>query len=438
MQTLTRPFTESPLNGVPPRVAARNEAALPLALKLIAVTTFLPEELSFYILGLRLTAIRLILIVLTPLLLIRLGQRLAAGRYRFVLSDLFVFLAGFWMIYAPANVVGVGQALNHAGPTALEFCVGYMATRILLSEHGHALSFAALLCRVIAIVALLALLDPLTNRSLIHYLASQLTGYQKPLVTVDIYRLGLLRATGPIEHAILFGFACAVGLLIAVSIPIRSRSFAIVACSLGAIFAFSSAPLQGILLGFALLIYNRIMAGFSLRWPALIGLGAAGIMTLFLVSDAPLSLMIRHLIYDPASGYYRMYVWTIAGAAVVQAPWFGLGFGPYTDPDVGHSVDSLWLMAAMQFGIPGSVLIALSMIGAASLPTSGRAVNLTPAESKLGTTLGILIFLTLFLAFTVDLWGTTWILSGLLIGVRAHLGELGRVGRRRLTASKSG
>ena len=195
MQTLTRPFTESPLNGVPPRVAARNEAALPLALKLIAITTFLPEELSFYILGLRFTAIRLILIVLTPLLLIRLGQRLAAGRYRFVLSDLFVFLAGFWMIYAPANVVGVGQALNHAGPTALEFCVGYMATRILLSEHGHALSFAALLCRIIAIVALLALLDPLTNRSLIHYLASQLTGYQKPLVTVDIYRLGLLRAT---------------------------------------------------------------------------------------------------------------------------------------------------------------------------------------------------------------------------------------------------
>src|SRR6266851_7143378 len=227
MQTLTRPFTESPLNGVPPRVAARNEAALPLALKLIAITTFLPEELSFYILGLRFTAIRLILIVLTPLLLIRLGQRLAAGRYRFVLSDIFVFLEGFWMIYAPANVVGVGQALNHAGPTALEFCVGYMATRLLLSEHGHALSFAALLCRVIAIVALLALLDPLTNRSLIHYLASQLTGYQKPLVTVDIYRLGLLRATGPIEHAILFGFACAVGLLIAASIPIRSRSFAI-------------------------------------------------------------------------------------------------------------------------------------------------------------------------------------------------------------------
>ncbi len=445
MQTLTRPFTESPLNGVPPRVAARNEAALPLALKLIAVTTFLPEELSFYILGLRLTAIRLILIVLTPLLLIRLGQRLAAGRYRFVLSDLFVFLAGFWMIYAPANVVGVGQALNHAGPTALEFCVGYMATRILLSEHGHALSFAALLCRIIAIVALLALLDPLTNRSLMHDLASQLTGYQKPLVTVDIrfrsaccYRLGLLRATGPIEHAILFGFACAIGLLIAVSIPIRSRSFAIVACSLGAIFAFSSAPLQGILLGFALLIYNRIMAGFSLRWPALISLGAAGVMTLFLVSDAPVSLMIRHLIYDPESGYYRMYVWTMAGTAVAQSPWVGLGFGPYVDPDVGHSVDSLWLMAAMQFGIPGSVLIALSMIGAASLPTSGRAVNLTPAESTLGTTLGILIFLTLFLAFTVDLWGTTWILSGLLIGVRAHLGELGRVGRRRLTASKSG
>src|SRR5258708_21516067 len=145
MQTLTRPFTVGPLNGV----AARNEAALPLALKLIAITTFLPEELSFYILGLRLPAIRLILIVLTPLLLIRLGQRLAAGRYRFVLSDLFVFLAGFWMIYATAHVVGVGQALNHAGPTALEVCVASMATRLLLSGDCRTVSFAALLCRVI-------------------------------------------------------------------------------------------------------------------------------------------------------------------------------------------------------------------------------------------------------------------------------------------------
>ena len=35
--------------------------------------------------------------------------------------------------------------------------------------------------------------------------------------------------------------------------------------------------------------------------------------------------------------------------------------------------------------------------------------------------------LLLFLGFTVYFWGSLWILSALLAGVRAHLGELGQI-----------
>jgi hypothetical protein len=405
---------------------------IPIALALIVIATFLPVELSFYIAGLRFTAARLALILLFPFACVWIVQKVLSGRYRFVASDLFVLMAGFWIIYAPANVIGAEQALNHAGPTALEFCMGYMATRTMLSKHGHALSFVNLLCLVTAFAALLALLDPLTNRYITHEIPANLTAYPglgRPIDYSGLYRNGFLRAAGPLEHPILLAVVCSVALFIALSVPIRLRGFVIVASILGAIFAFSSAALQAVAMGCALLIYGRMLAGFPHRWLALICVGAAGILFLFLLSDSPASLIIRYFTFDPSTGYYRYMTWIQVIDAVAPSPWYGLGFGPFADElDINHSVDSLWLVATIQSGVPGSILIALSMLGAASLPTSGPRVNLTMAESKLGATLGIVIFLLLFLAFTVDFLGTTWILCGLVAGLRAHLGELGRLG----------
>ena len=107
------------------------------------------------------------------------------------------------------------------------------------------------------------------------------------------------------------------------------------------------------------------------------------------------------------------------------SPWVGLGFEVPEYYALPATVDSVWLEPALTFGIPGSVLIALSIT---SPPTSGPRVHLTPAESKLATMLGILIFLIVFWGFTVEYWGAVWILIALLTGLRAHLSELGRIG----------
>jgi hypothetical protein len=81
----------------------------------------------------------------------------------------------------------------------------------------------------------------------------------------------------------------------------------------------------------------------------------------------------------------------------------------------------------MMFGIPGSILIASSIVGACSLPvrrTNRNAGAIGEQDVKLAETLGIITFLTIFLGFTVHFWGSTWILIGLLAGLRAHLGQL--------------
>jgi hypothetical protein len=378
---------------------------------------------------------RIVLLVLTPVLVVRFVRVLAAGRYRFVLSDPLVLLTGVWIILALASMDGLQAGLNHAGPIALEFCIGYMAARFLLSEHGEAVSFVNFLCWAIAAVGLLGLLDTLTHSYFLHALTGALFGDETGLLGDKIAeggdeRLGLLRATSTLEHPILFGITCALGLLLAASVQIRARRFVVLACGLGVFLSLSAAPLQAVLVALGLLTYNRILVTIRYRWIALIALAAAGVIIVFNVFNDPFGFIFSHFVFDTGSAWFRIWEWTMASAAVAQSPWFGLGWVIPESHGIPWTVDSIWLLWALTFGIPGSVLLALSMIGAASRPTNGPRVRLTTAEAKLGTTLGIFIFLIIFLGFTVDFFGSAWILIPLLVGTRAHLGELGGVSAR--------
>jgi Mg/Co/Ni transporter MgtE len=62
---------------------------------------------------------------------------------------------------------------------------------------------------------------------------------------------------------------------------------------------------------------------------------------------------------------------------------------------------------------------------------------LIPAESRIGTVLGVVMVLIIYMGFTVHFWGSVWILVGLLTGLRASLGELGWLNRRDLVGSGS-
>jgi len=453
MQTLSTPFIPStPLNL--PRARAAPDAAGALALRAVALSILLPDEIGFSLAGLRFSVTRVILLLLTPVLAVRFARMLAAGCYRFIFSDLLVLLTGVWMIAALTTVDGLQEALNHAGPIALEFCIGYMAARFLLSERGDAVSFIKFLCWAIAIVALLGLPDTLTHRWFVHELVGTWFGdatgslswiedatgsLSRAMITGENGdRLGLLRATSTLEHPILFGITCGVGLLLAASIRIKGGTLVVLTCGLGTFLALSSAPLQAVLMGFGLLTYDRILAGIRYRWISLISLAAAGIIALFGLFNDPVGIVCSHFVFDAGSAWYRIREWSTASAALAQSPWFGLGWEISPSFGIPWTIDSIWLLWALKFGIPGALLLALAIIGAASRPTNGPGVCLTRAESKLGTTLGILIFLVIFLGFTVDFFGSAWILIPVLAGVRAHLGELGRLGHEARTRSRLG
>jgi hypothetical protein len=391
----------------------------------------LPDEVGFSIFGLRFTVARVLLILLAPYLSARFFRVLTTGRYRFVLADALVPITATWMMIALSEVNGIDAALNHGGPVILEFFVGYAATRFLLMEHGEALSFINFLCRIIGIVGLLGLLDTLTHRFVLHELASSLFANSVPLSIAGVeeggdVRLGLLRAMSTLEHPILFGTTCAIGLLLAAAIPMRGRWFVILSCSLGAGLALSSAPIQAIAMGLVLLIYNRVLRRVRYRWSALVILGALGVMLCFQVLQDPIGFAFSHFVLDTQTAWFRTWIWATGTATVVQSPWFGVGWSIPREYGIPGTVDSIWLLWALIYGLPGSALLGLSLLGAASLPTQGRGVRLTFKEMKLGTIIGVLTFLIVFLGFTVDFFGSGWMLIPMLAGIRAHLGELGQ------------
>ena len=180
-----------------PAAAAR----LPLSLKLVLVVLFVPQELSFFLRDLRLTFERLMLIILTPVVTVRLVRKVASGNYRFVTSDLFVPLAARRTFVGRAVTYDTEYALHHSGPVVLEFLITYASTRILLSGHGQALLFINVLC---VLIVMDAALDTATGTYITRELSPQITGYSDLRYNSDMYRLGLLRAMGPLEPPILF------------------------------------------------------------------------------------------------------------------------------------------------------------------------------------------------------------------------------------------
>jgi hypothetical protein len=400
-----------------------SEPKLPLALKAVLMLLFLPQELSLFIADLRLTPERVILLILTPIVIAQLARKMVSGRYRFVASDLFVPLAAIWMFIGPTVTSGFDDAFQHSGPVALEYFVSYLAARVLLSERKQSLVFVSWLCVIISIVAIDALMDTITGQYITREVLGQITGYTDLSYEFDLYRFGLLRATGPVEHPILLGFNCAIGLLIAFAADIALRPFCIAFCAVGVVIAFSSASQQSVIMGFGLMAYGRLTAAMPGRWMLLIGLTIASCAVVFLSVGSPFVVIIKAITLDPSTGYFRLYIWNSLGPLILDNPYFGVP-QQLSGQVYKGTIDSLWLVLSLLYGIPCAVFIGLAMIGACSRPTSGPRALLTYSESRLGMALSIVIFLAIFAGFTVHFWGSTWILIGLLVGLRAHLGEL--------------
>ena len=410
---------------------------LPFLLIVIAVTIFFPEELSFYFGERRMTVTRLVFLLIVPVIVFRFARTILREDYRFVWADALVPITSLWMFVGPAVNDGFDQTVVASGISALEFCVPYLAARLFLTERGQAVALVRLLCIAIATVGLLAILDEVARSWILREFIGRLTGYEEDLdvsdPTLGYTRGFLFRATSTMEHPILLGTVCTLGLLMASALRGPVRIFGIVGSIIGIVLSVSAAPILGGVMGFATLLYEKLTRQIPFRWTAVILIIVSAMLAIYVGRDDPLGFLLNHLTLDPLSGWYRALQWDCAGGLVLQSPIFGIGLSDEWVSVCGlaKTIDAVWLLDAMKYGIPGSILIFLCYMGGSSIPIGIKdaSINLTEQERRLGFTLTIALGVASFIGLTVTFWGAVYILTIFLAGIRAHLGALGALPR---------
>lgn len=391
---------------------------------LLVVATLMPGELNIRISNLLLTMPRLVLLVAMPLALVRGVQQMSRPGFRSSLSDRIIPLAAFWMFLAITMTAGLDRAVVSCGVLILEFAGAYYTARFLCATPGDTPALARVIAFTIAVAALLGPLDTITGRHITHEISSLLTGSVN-FTRLD-YRNGLLRAQGAQEHPILFGTVCSFGTVLAmVALRGGQRTLVLCCCIIGLLSAVSSAPIMGLLLSCALLIYRRLTPNFDKRWKLIGSTFGVLITAIILFHPRPFGFFFDHFTLEPESGFFRLLTWQVAGPQVLDNPMFGIGLDDWERESwMPGTVDSVWLRLGMEFGIVGAVLIALVTIGACSHRVDTiRRTNLNADEKLLGLGLSLIAFMYVFIGFTVHFWGCTWILMGLFAGMRAQLGS---------------
>ena len=410
----------------------RNE----LYLKLLIVSLFLPEGLSAFIGDYRLSPARIVLIPLSLVAAVHMLRRLNTLSFVLVPSDIIALLAGIWMVLASVVASGFADGLKSGGALALEFTGAYYVFRSFLGPVDSSVRVVKVACKLMIVVVAVALLDPLTRQLFTYELVKAITGYTKEAYefakaasTDTIYRNGLVRAMGPFEHSILFGTACVWFGTLAIyvfSSTLFRWSSAVVAF-VGVFFSQSQGSLLCFIMAFALMTFYLLTRQIAARWKVLGALVAFAILFICLFSANPLATLLRLGAIKEETGWYRQAIWEAGIPVVAQSPIFGIGLTTWdwqaSNALAGDSVDAFWLAAAMMFGIPGSVLIFLTLASAFSLGAIDKSHYLSREEARLSVALGVVMVIAIFQGFTVHLWGACWILLGIFAGMRANLAE---------------
>lgn len=372
-------------------------------------------EAEASIAGAKFTAGRLavtLLAVPAAVVLARRGGRLVAG-------DVFVLLATIWMLAAAATT---GGSLASPMAESLQLLFGYMAGRAFYRQPSALEAFVRTLAGLTFVMVAIAAGEALTGRWLAHDAAAAIFGTM-PLPPG--YRNGVIRATSTLDHPILFGVFCALvnSILLLWTRGVGRRVLFSAICLAGCVLSQSAAALMAYALGFAAFAYDRLMQAAPQRWTLFwLAVGGASILVV-LVSRHPVSWLISHLTLDPESSYYRLLIWSAALERIGQSPLTGYSFNPFPEYILNATVDSVWLVESLRYGIPAAVFLFLANVAACwpVRPTLPRADD--EYDHRMSLAFTIVLLLLVFSGFTVHFWNYMWIFWGVCIGIKCSLKE---------------
>jgi hypothetical protein len=392
--------------------------AYPLAAWLALIGLIVPTEINVNLAGAAFTSGRIGLILL---LFPAIFTFCRAGR-RLLLSDLFSCATGAWMMGAAVYVSGFGALAAAPGGEALEFLASYWIARAFFFGPAALATFIRVLKFLAIFSIILALADFVSGRLIVHDTIAAIVGAKPP---PPDYRLNVVRATSTFDHSILFGAFCSLvaAILLYWERAASRRALWVGLCFIGCIMSLSSAALLSFSVVLTLYTYDRSMKQYPWRWGALWIVLVAFFSVMFLAANAPLGWLISHLTFDPESGYFRIIIWNAALEYITRAPLTGYAFNLLNHDILDHSVDCVWLLSSLHYGIPMVIFLFLANV-TALLPV--RAFKNRVVDSHMAlmcTAFTIILMMFTFLGLTVHFWNFMWIFWGLCIGIRTSLRE---------------
>ena len=274
-------------------------------------------------------------------------------------ADICVVLICVWSSLSLLINNGLGK-IEACGMIFIETMGSYFLARCYVKSVEQFIALSKLLFLIIVIMLPFLIFENMTGINLI------LKAYHSvgPALGQNLMpgRLGLNRAQGPFEHAILLGVFCGstIGIVYYVLGYEKSSFNKLLACGavgLAAFTSLSSGPLSGSFVQIGLIAWDNLFKHVRDRWKILIIIAILAYVAVDILSNrTPFEVLISRFALNAETGYGRVRIWHWGWVNVWQHPVIGLGDHDWQRGwGMTESFDMFWLYSAVFFGLPAFI-----------------------------------------------------------------------------------
>ena len=389
----------------------------PALLAVFMATLVVP--VSVEVAGLRLTPIRLVLLLsFVPLL----ARILSGGAGRLTAVDLFMGL--FAIQFAVSLLVTDGMdRFDFVGISMVELVGGYLVGRCFIRNAADFRLLWKLHLITLLFLFPFAVVESLTGRILWHEILDAV-GEVTYRADSSRPRMGLDRVLSGFEHPILYGLYCSLGG--AVGFYVLRDKLMLAFTRLGFVtcmtfLSLSSGALLSVMIQAQIMVWDWIMKG---RWKLLIALAASLYVFLEIASNrGAILIFVETFTFSSGTAWTRIHQWTYGTAEVMRHPFFGIGLtGDWERPSwLVSSVDNYWLVVAMRHGLPGVIFLLAAVVFL--VRRTVRARDLSPLARRYRTGYLITLVGMCFTLATVHIWGAISVFAMFYIGAGVWIAD---------------
>jgi hypothetical protein len=395
---------------------------VPLPVALFFLGMMLPTSVGITAGGLRLSAYRIVLVVMfLPMLMILLSGRRVRGN----LFDALVLGHCSLALVALIRWGGLQQGIESGGIYIVEFAGAWLMGRVYIRNYADFRAFArAFVLTVVAMVAF-TLPEALTSVHILHDgLAAISGGAPAPFIE---QRMGLERTFGPFDHPILYGVFSAAAFSMAWHVVAERRltnfpgMAQVAGVGLATFLSASGGPYLVLMMQGFVAAWERVFRGVQGRWLTLLALVALVYLSIDLFSNrTPFHVFVTYFTFSTQSAYNRILLFDYGTAEIMRNPLLGIGLGDWTRPVwMSDSMDNFWLLIAMRYGLPAWAMLVGLVLGL--VVTAARRQGLPEPWKRARHAWAFTLFGIAVAAATVHLWNALFVLFLFLIGAGAWL-----------------